>query len=73
MHLAGLLAEVGDLLPRPPISLLPALWRFTTVIREWRRRARSRRELLALDDRVLKDIGITRLDALYDATKPFWR
>jgi uncharacterized protein YjiS (DUF1127 family) len=45
---------------------------FTGVIREWRQRARSRRELLALDDHMLKDIGITRVDALYEVAKPFW-
>ena len=72
MHLTSLLAEVADLLPRPKISVLPALWRFTAVIREWRHRARSRRELLALDDHMLKDIDITRVDALYEVAKPFW-
>jgi uncharacterized protein YjiS (DUF1127 family) len=73
MHLAGVLAEVADLFPHPRITVLPALWRFTAVIREWHRRARSRRELLALDDHMLKDIGITRVDALYEVAKPFWR
>jgi uncharacterized protein YjiS (DUF1127 family) len=73
MHLTGLLAEVADLLPRPKTSVLRALRRFTAVIREWRRRARSRRELLALDDHMLEDIGITRVDALYEVAKPFWR
>lgn len=72
MHLAGLLAEVAELLPRPRIRL-PALRRFPAMIREWRRRARSRRELLALDDHMLKDIGITRIDARYEAAKWFWR
>jgi uncharacterized protein YjiS (DUF1127 family) len=28
--------------------------------------------LLALDDHMLKDIGITRVDALYEVAKPFW-
>ena len=31
--------------------------------REWRRRSRERAELAALDDRMLKDIGLTRADA----------
>ncbi len=31
---------------------------------EWRNRARSRRQLLELDDRMLSDIGLTRDDVL---------
>lgn len=34
---------------------------------------RQRRELLALDDRTLKDIGISRADAFREGSKPFWR
>ena len=34
---------------------------------------RGRRELLTLDDRSLADIGVTRCDALYEGTKPFWK
>jgi uncharacterized protein YjiS (DUF1127 family) len=39
----------------------------------WRRRLRDRRELALLDDRSLRDIGLTRYDALREARKPFWR
>lgn len=34
--------------------------------------ARQRRRLLALDDRMLKDIGITRADACREGARPFW-
>lgn len=34
---------------------------------------RQRRALLALDDAMLKDIGISRADALQEGNKPFWR
>ena len=34
---------------------------------------RQRRELLALDDRMLKDIGLSRADAFREGSKPFWR
>ena len=43
------------------------------TLREWRRRSRERAELAALDDRTLKDIGLTRPDAEFLANKPFWR
>jgi uncharacterized protein YjiS (DUF1127 family) len=42
-------------------------------LREWRRRSRERAELAALDDRTLKDIGLTRADAEFLSNKPFWR
>jgi uncharacterized protein YjiS (DUF1127 family) len=41
-------------------------------ITEWQRRARSRRELEALSDATLRDIGITRCDAHREMNKPFW-
>ena len=43
------------------------------TLREWRRRSRARAELAELDDRMLKDIGLTRADAEFLANKPFWR
>ncbi len=39
---------------------------------EWRRRARGRRELMALGDDVLKDIGLGRSEAFREYSKPFW-
>lgn len=47
--------------------------RMWAMLREWRRRARDRASLGALDDRVLADIGISRADAEFLANKPFWR
>lgn len=46
---------------------------FVATLREWRRRSRERAELAALDDRTLKDIGLTRADAEFLSNKPFWR
>lgn len=39
----------------------------------WHDRARQRRQLAAFDDRALRDMGVTRLDALREYEKPFWR
>jgi len=39
----------------------------------WHERAAERRHLLTLDDRMLRDIGISRADAANEARKPFWR
>jgi uncharacterized protein YjiS (DUF1127 family) len=38
----------------------------------WQDRVRGRQQLLRLDDHVLRDIGITRLQADAEANKPFW-
>ena len=47
--------------------------RFVDSLGEWLRRARSRRMLAQMDDRMLHDIGITRDAALSEHEKPFWR
>lgn len=49
--------------------LLDGLWRLLA----WQERWRQRQTLLALDDRMLRDIGISRYDAIQEGRKPFWR
>lgn len=39
----------------------------------WSERARQRRLLADLDERLLKDIGLSRADASHETGKPFWR
>jgi len=39
----------------------------------WQERTDQRRHLLELDERLLRDIGLSRYDALREAAKPFWR
>jgi len=46
---------------------------FIATLRLWRRRMRERDQLGRLDDRMLKDIGITRAEALRLSDKPFWQ
>lgn len=41
-------------------------------IQLWQRRRQGRQQLLALDDHLLRDIGISRLQAEAEADKPFW-
>ncbi len=39
----------------------------------WWDRARQRHHLLQLDDRLLKDVGLTRAGVEREAAKPFWK
>jgi uncharacterized protein YjiS (DUF1127 family) len=47
--------------------------RFVASVSALRRAAAERAQLLALDERILRDIGITRVDALREADRPLWR
>jgi uncharacterized protein YjiS (DUF1127 family) len=47
-----------------------AAWFF---IATWIERTRQRRALAELDDHMLRDIGITRVEAARESGKPFWR
>jgi uncharacterized protein YjiS (DUF1127 family) len=50
-----------------------ALARIGSELGEWRRRLRDRRALAAMSDRSLRDFGLTRYDADWEASKRFWR
>ena len=43
------------------------------TLREWRRRSVERDELGRLDDRLLRDIGVSPSVVDYKARHPFWR
>jgi uncharacterized protein YjiS (DUF1127 family) len=61
----------GAWLRHLPASALVA--RACRAVELWQRRARERRLLSTLDDRLLRDIGISRVDAWRECGKPFWR
>lgn len=42
-------------------------------LRLWRHRQKSRRQLLRLEEYLLRDIGLDRQGAIEEANKPFWR
>jgi uncharacterized protein YjiS (DUF1127 family) len=60
-------------LPRAWRTLNRTVGHAVDSILTWHERAKTRRQLLMLDDRLLRDIGITRLDARGEADKPFWQ
>lgn len=46
---------------------------FGRLLACWIQRYRQRRALARLDERLLRDIGVTRAEAAAEAAKPFWR
>jgi uncharacterized protein YjiS (DUF1127 family) len=65
-------ALYGDLPPLAPYVAGRFARALDTVLL-WHERARQRRQLLQLDDVMLRDIGVGRGGALGEASKPFWR
>ncbi len=57
--------------PRPSLSNLAV--RLLDAIGDWAERSEQRRALAAASDQLLRDIGISRLDAEGECEKPFWR
>jgi uncharacterized protein YjiS (DUF1127 family) len=43
------------------------------MIARWIERSRQRDVLARLDDRALRDVGITRAEVARECEKPFWR
>ena len=44
-----------------------------SIVRTWRRRIRDRRELGAMSERQLNDIGMSWPEIAFEIEKPFWR
>lgn len=52
---------------------LPAGERIPGLVRTWVRRANERRVLAELNDRMLADIGLTRIEVERETRKYFWQ
>ena len=52
--------------------LAGTLTAFRQILATWRERARQRRELVNLDYRTMRDLGISPTDVQFEANKPFW-
>lgn len=51
----------------------PLLGHMAGLVSDWRERAAQRRRLSKMDDRLLKDIGLTDAEAYGEYSKPFWK
>ncbi len=54
-------------------SPLQVLAHLSDMLASWERRARERRMLAEMSTHMLKDLGISRGDAVRESSKPFWR
>ncbi len=69
-----MVAELGISQNFPPHSgLRRALMALAARAEACVSRSRQRRALADLDERLLRDIGVTAYDAAHEADKPFWR
>lgn len=58
----------------PRLPLLAALAvRFAAYVTMWEQRRRTRVNLSHLDDRLLADVGLTRLQAYKETSRHFWQ
>ncbi len=48
-------------------------WSAVSFFACWRERETQRRQLRMLNDRMLRDIGLTRSDVDHEIRKPFWQ
>ena len=62
-------ARAGGALFRPAARWPHIVDMFLT----WSERAAQRRMLAGLDDRLLKDVGLSRADVAHEAGKRFWQ
>lgn len=77
------ISEYGAEARRPARDLAPTtgllgavdsvLERVVDALFAWQRRLADRAALRALDDRMLRDIGLSRADIEAEISKPFWR
>jgi uncharacterized protein YjiS (DUF1127 family) len=66
---SGLQSRLRQGLAGAPMPLLKLLARLIVSYR----RHRQRHDLAQLDDRMLRDMGLSRIDADRESGKPFWR
>lgn len=53
--------------------ILAAGVRGVEILLLWQRRANQRHALARLDDRMRRDVGLSRSEVVWESRKPFWR
>jgi len=63
---------IAGAVPRPAVSLAEQIRSIWHRLRRWQQLAAQRRQLAALSNEALKDIGLSRADILEESERPFW-
>jgi uncharacterized protein YjiS (DUF1127 family) len=73
MHTIGSTEYLAGFSARPATPWRDIARGTLRLIALWHERGRQRQALASLDERLLRDIGITRSQAARECNKPFWR
>lgn len=65
--------ESIETLGRSESNIFPAVNRLFAVLDLWNKRQIERKQLAGVDERLLKDMGISSYQANREIKKPFWR
>ena len=63
---------IASVWPRQTVSLGALAKAFWRQFKRWHELARQRRQLAALNDAALKDLGLSRADVMQETERPFW-
>lgn len=67
-------AATGPVIAQKAVGTFGTIMQFVGAsLLQWQQRADQRTHLGTLDDRLLKDIGLSRADIEPEVSKPFWR
>ena len=56
-----------------PIDISRLISKSAKTVLQWQDRFSQRLRLTELDERLLRDVGLSHGDVAYEAAKPFWR
>ncbi len=65
--------SIAQSLPNCESAVIDPATRLLTLLKLWINRSKQRKQLATLDERFLKDVGISKVDANQEIAKPFWR
>lgn len=63
----------GAAAPLPATASLSLLARIVVALLQWQDRVRSRHHLAGMDERMLRDVGLTRDAVAREVQKTFWQ
>lgn len=69
----GFQNDILECLPSCEKTIVKPSKRLYKIFKQWNKRIQERKQLAKVDERLLKDMGISRFEANQEIAKPFWR